>query len=123
MESIRVGLVADPAAPTEIARSMTDLSPVDGSDGWDIDLVSEPFTTGSEDVETAVGRLQEHARERDWDVVVGLTELPLHDHEGRHLLVETDPDQRTSEILRRDGSSNHSVNGGGDIQLAGESAP
>jgi thiamine biosynthesis lipoprotein len=31
--------------------------------------------------------------------------------------------ERASEILRRRGSSNHSVNGGGDIQLAGESAP
>src|SRR3954470_22960624 len=98
MESIRVGLVADPAAPTEIARSMTDLSPVDGSDGWDIDVVSEPFTTGSEDVVTAVCRLQDHARRRDWDVVVGLTELPLHDHEGRHLLIETDPEQRTAVL-------------------------
>src|SRR4051812_8458718 len=98
MASIRVGLVADPAVPTEIARSMTDLSPVNGSVGWDIDVVSEPFTTGSEDVETAVGRLQDQARQRDWDVVVGLTELPLHDHEGRHLLVETDPDQRTAVL-------------------------
>jgi len=98
MESIRVGLVADPAAPTEIARSMTDLSPADASDGWDIDVVSEPFTTGSEDVQTAVGRLQDQARQRQWDVVVGLTELPLHDHEGRHLVVETDPEQRTAVL-------------------------
>ena len=31
---------------------MTDLQPFDGSDHWDITVVSEPFTTGSEDVET-----------------------------------------------------------------------
>jgi len=98
MESIRVGLVADPAAPTEIARSMTDLSPADASDGWDIEVVSEPFTTGSEDVQTAVGRLRDRARQRHWDVVVGLTELPLHDREGRHLMVETDPEQRTAVL-------------------------
>ena len=98
MGSIRVGLVADPAAPTEIARRMTDLSPVDGGDGWDITVVSEPFTTGSEEVEAAVGRLQELARQRNWELVVGLTELPLHDHEGRHLLVETDPEQRTAVL-------------------------
>jgi hypothetical protein len=98
MESVRVGLVADPAAPTAIARRMTSLSPFDGSDGWDITVVSEPFTTGSEDVETAVGRLQDLARQRDWDLVVGLTELPLHDDEGRHLLVETDPQQRTAVL-------------------------
>ena len=59
MQSIRVGIVADPAAPTDIARGLTDLSPPDGSEAWDITVVSEPFTTGSEDVETAVARLQE----------------------------------------------------------------
>ena len=48
MEPIHVGLVADPAAPTEIAQGMTDLTPLDGSDAWDIPVVSEPFTTGSE---------------------------------------------------------------------------
>ena len=98
MGHIRVGLVADPAAPTEIAQDMTDLQPSDGSDTWDITVVSEPFTTGSEDVDTAVDRLQDQARQRDWDVVIGLTELPLHDQEGRHLLVETDPAQRTSVL-------------------------
>jgi hypothetical protein len=77
---------------------MTDLQPSDGKDTWDITVVSEPFTTGSEDVDTAVDRLHDHARQQDWDVVVGLTELPLHDDEGRHLLVETDPAQRTSVL-------------------------
>ncbi|MBV8690446.1 MAG: hypothetical protein JOY57_02210 [Actinobacteria bacterium] len=76
---------------------MTDLAPVDGDD-WDITIVSEPFTTGSENVETAVGRLQERAQERSWDVVVGLTELPLHDREGRHLLVQTDPENQIAVL-------------------------
>ena len=77
---------------------MSDLGPAHGGDTWDITVLSEPFTTGSEDVGTAVGRLQDRARERDWDVVVGLTELPLHDDEGRHLLVQTDRDQRTAVL-------------------------
>ncbi len=98
MDRIHVGLVADPAAPTEIACRLTDLRPLDGNDAWDITVVSEPFTTGSEDVATAVSRLQDRSRQRNWDVVVGLTELPLHDHEGRHLLVETDPEQRTAVL-------------------------
>jgi hypothetical protein len=92
MATVRIGIVADPAAPTQIARGLTDLRPVDGGDAWDITVVSEPFTTGSEDVETATGRLQDQGRQRDWDLVVGLTELPLHDQDGRHLLVETDPE-------------------------------
>jgi hypothetical protein len=90
--------MADPAAPTVIARAMADMRPLDGSREWDITIVSQPFTIGSEDVETAMGRLQEQARRRNWDLVVGLTELPLHDHDGRHLLVQTDPEQRTAVL-------------------------
>lgn len=98
MNLIRVGLVADPAAPTEIARRMRDLRPLDDGDHWDITVVSEPFTTGSENVETAIGRLQDQARQQDWDLVVGLTELPLHDDEGRPLLVETGSDRRAAVV-------------------------
>lgn len=77
---------------------MTDLSPFEGSNRWDLTVVSKPFTTGSEDVGSALGRLQDEARQRNWDLVVGLTELPLHDGNGRHLLVETDPAERTAVL-------------------------
>jgi hypothetical protein len=48
MEPIHVGLVADPAAPTKIARRMSKLHPPGGedADAWDIQVVSQPFTTG-----------------------------------------------------------------------------
>jgi hypothetical protein len=98
MKSVRVGLVADPAAPTAIARRMTDLSPDEDDGVWDISVVSEPFTTGSEDIGTALARLHDHARRRDWHLVVGLTELPLHDRAGRHLLVAIDPEQRAAVL-------------------------
>ncbi|MFD7306780.1 hypothetical protein [Promicromonospora sp. NPDC059942] len=98
MESVRVGLVADPAAPTVIAQGLADLRPPDGGVAWDITVVSEPFTTGSEDLRTALDRLQDEARERDWDLVVGLTELPLHDGNGRHLLADTDPGRQAAVL-------------------------
>ena len=98
MRTIRVGLVADPAAPTAIASRMSDLSPPDGGDSWDITIVSEPFTTGSEDADAAAGRLRDRAREQDWDLVVGLTELPLHDQQGRHLVAQSDPEHRTAVL-------------------------
>ena len=60
--------------------------------------MSEPFTTGSEDVDTALGRLGDQARQHEWDLVVGLTELPLRDDDGRYLLVETDPQRRTAVL-------------------------
>ena len=98
MTPLRIGLVADPAAPTDIARRMRNLEPPAGEDRntWDIEVVSEPFTLGSEDVDTAVARLADHARRRNWDAVVGLTELPLRDDDGRYLLVEADAHKRTA---------------------------
>jgi hypothetical protein len=100
MNTIHVGLMADPAAPTVIARQMGDLESSGGAnrDTWDIEIVSEPFTTGCEDVDTAVARLVDHARHRGWDLVVGLTELPLRDDDGRFLLVETDPQRRAAVL-------------------------
>ena len=100
MKPIHVGLVADPASPTKVARRMSDLDPPDGEDhdAWDIEVVSEPFTTGCEDVDTAVARLGDQARQHEWDLVVGLTELPLRDDDGRYLLVEADPQRRTAVL-------------------------
>jgi hypothetical protein len=100
MNPLHVGLLADPAKPTEIARGMGDLNPAGGQDhdAWHIEVVSEPFTVGCEDVDTALARLTEQAQQRHWDLVVGLTELPLQAHDGRYLLVETDPQQRAAVL-------------------------
>ena len=99
MKPIRVGLVADPTAPTAIAHQISDLDPPrgEGVDAWEVEVVSEPFTTGCEDVDTAVARLRDQAGQHEWDVVVGLTELPLHD-DGDYLLVETDRARRTAVL-------------------------
>jgi hypothetical protein len=45
-----------------------------------------------------VGRLQDQARRNEWDIVIGLTELPLRDRDGRYLLVETDSQRRTAVL-------------------------
>lgn len=49
MKAIHVGLVADPASPSSIARRMSDLGPPGrrDRDAWDVEVVSEPFTVGS----------------------------------------------------------------------------
>ena len=100
MEPVHVGLVADPAKPTKAARRMEDLGPPGGRDrrGWDVDVVSEPFTHASEEVDAAFSRLEEHAREQGWDVVVGLTELPLRGDDERYLLVEADRERRVAVL-------------------------
>lgn len=120
MKPIRVGLVADPASPTKMARAMSDLGPLDGDDseGWDIEVLSEPFTLGYEDVETALSRLRERAQQREWDLVIGVTELPLRDDNGRYLLAAIDPQRRTAVLslpalggLRVNARARHAVRG------------
>jgi len=100
MDVVHVGLVADPAKPTQVAGPMRDLRPREGDVGrtWDIEVVSVPFTVETEDIDAALSRLQDHAQEHDWDLVVGLTELPLRDGDGRYLLVETDPQQKAAVL-------------------------
>jgi hypothetical protein len=100
MKPIHVGLVADPASPTKIARRISNLDPPGGEerDAWDIEVVSEPFTIGCEDVDTALGRLGDEARQHEWDLVVGLTELPLRDDDGRYLLIQADPQRRRAVL-------------------------
>ena len=99
MDAIRVGFVADPAKPTVIARRIEEHPPEgEGRRAWDSEVISEPFTAACEDAETALSRLTTQARNHRWDLVVGLTELPLRDRDGRYLLVETDPKQRTAVL-------------------------
>jgi len=101
MKPIQVGLVADPAAPTDIAHQLSDLGPRGGGDreAWDIEIVSEPFSMDCEDVDTALARLRDHARQHEWDVVIGLTELPFRDEDdGRYLLAETDAQRRMAVL-------------------------
>ena len=58
MKPVHVGLVADPAKPTAVARRFRDLDPPEGArQAWDIEVVSEPFTLACEDVDTALSRL------------------------------------------------------------------
>jgi hypothetical protein len=100
MKPIHIGLVADPASPTEIAHRIRDLDPPGSEKAgrWDIEVLSQPFTVGSEDVETALGRLGDEADQHEWDLVVGLTELPLRDDDGRYLVVRTDPQRRRAVL-------------------------
>jgi hypothetical protein len=88
-----VALLADPDAPTEIARGMAEILPRRLADRsghgrqFDVEVVSEPFSSGTEDPPTLMRRIIDRASGENWDVVVALTELPLHSH-GRKLVVD-----------------------------------
>ncbi|MER6474272.1 hypothetical protein [Streptomyces collinus] len=88
-----VALLADPDAPTEIAQRMARVLP-DRLAGrsvqrrrFDVEVVSEPFTAGTEDLSTLTQRIMERKRAEHWDIVVALTDLPLHTH-GHKLVVD-----------------------------------
>jgi hypothetical protein len=56
------------------------------------------------------------ASEHEWDVAVGLTELPLRDDDGRYLLIEADRERRTAVLslpalggIRRHARTRHAV--------------
>ncbi|MFD7705392.1 hypothetical protein [Streptomyces caelestis] len=88
-----VALLADPDAPTEIAQHLAGVLParLAGKSGhgrrFDIEVVSEPFTAGTEDLSTLTRRIVDRGRAESWDIVVALTDLPLHSH-GRKLVVD-----------------------------------
>ncbi|SEB65360.1 hypothetical protein [Streptomyces sp. TLI_105] len=88
-----VALLADPDAPTEIAQRMARTLPDRLADRsgqgrrFDVEVVSEPFTAGAEDPPTLMHRIMNRGSEGNWDIVVALTDLPLHSH-GRKLVVD-----------------------------------
>ncbi|MFF0143362.1 hypothetical protein ACFYRN_44090 [Streptomyces sp. NPDC005227] len=90
-----VALLADPDAPTEIAERMARILParlaekVGQGRRFDVKVVSEPFTAETEDLATLMDRITDRARAEDWDMVVALTDLPMHSH-GRKLAVNLD---------------------------------
>lgn len=88
-----VALLADPDAPTEIAQHMARVLPArlakKSGQGrrFDVEVVSEPFTAGTEDLSTLMRRIMDRRRAEHWDIVVALTDLPLHSH-GHKLVVD-----------------------------------
>src|SRR5690606_29056238 len=81
-----VALLADPDALTEIAQRMARMLPVRLADKsgrgrrFDVEVVSEPFTSGTEDPPTSMRRIMDRGSAENWDIVVALTDLPLHSH-------------------------------------------
>ncbi|PRH78972.1 hypothetical protein C6N75_12085 [Streptomyces solincola] len=88
-----MALLADPDTPTEVAQRMARDLPARlagrfGRRGrFDVEVVSEPFTAGTEDLSTLTRRILDRGREERWDIVVALTDLPLH-AQGHKIVVE-----------------------------------
>ncbi|MFB8352891.1 hypothetical protein [Streptomyces niveus] len=86
-----VALLSDPDAPTEIAKRLARALPARLADKsgqgqrFDVEVVSEPFTAGAEDPPTLMRRIMDRGSAENWDIVVALTDLPLHS-QGRKLV-------------------------------------
>ncbi|MDH6609932.1 hypothetical protein M2164_005567 [Streptomyces sp. SAI-208] len=98
-----VTLLADPDAPTEIAQRMARMLPDrlaeksgQGS-RFDVEVLSEPFTAETEDVSTLTRRIVDRGRAEHWDIVVALTDLPLHAH-GRKLVMDLNHDHGSALV-------------------------
>ncbi|MFF0189045.1 hypothetical protein [Streptomyces sp. NPDC005244] len=90
-----VALLADPDAPTEIARRMARSLAARLADKtrrlgrFEVEVISEPFTAECEDPAPLMERIVDRASGEGWDVVVALTDLPLHAR-GRKLVMNLD---------------------------------
>jgi hypothetical protein len=62
---------------------------------FDVEVVSEPFSSGTEDPPTLMHRIIDRATAENWDLVVALTELPLHSH-GSKLVVDLSHEHRSA---------------------------
>ncbi|MER5449887.1 hypothetical protein ABT052_34545 [Streptomyces sp. NPDC002766] len=88
-----VALLADPDAPTEVAQRIARILPARLADKsvqgrrFDVEVVSEPFTAGTEDLPTLMRRIMDRGSAESWDIVVALTDLPLHS-QGRKIVVD-----------------------------------
>ncbi|MFE9015057.1 hypothetical protein [Streptomyces cyaneofuscatus] len=90
-----VVLLADPDAPTEIAQRMARMLPdrFAGKSGhgrrFDVRVVSEPFTAGTEDPRTLMSRVIDRRSPENWDILVGphRPSVALHSHR-RKLVVD-----------------------------------
>jgi hypothetical protein len=97
-----VGLLADPGTPATFAKRLARTLRGRLADGGadrpraTVEVVSEPFTTGTEDASTLLDRIEEQAEGRHWDVAVGFTELPLH---ARRKYLVADVDTRAKSAL------------------------
>ncbi|MFB6668440.1 hypothetical protein [Streptomyces parvus] len=96
-----VVLLADPDAPTVIAKRLARALPALLAEKsgrqrrFDVEVVSRPFTAGAEDPSTLMRRIVEDGSAENWDIVVALTDLPPHSHR-RRLVVDLSHEHRTA---------------------------
>ncbi|CAO0829586.1 hypothetical protein SMICM17S_05759 [Streptomyces microflavus] len=96
-----VVLLADPDAPTVVAKRLARTLPARLAEKsgrqrrFAVEVVSRPFTADAEDPSTLMRRIVEDGSAESWDIVVALTDLPLHSHR-RRLVVDLSHEHGTA---------------------------
>ena len=87
-EEKTIGLVVAPGVTEKLAQSLIDdipniLSEQDNHQrDWQVDLVVDPLTGFAESVEEIFKKIQDYHDKREWDYVVGITDLPMFYHQN-----------------------------------------
>ena len=87
-EEKTIGLVVAPGVTEKLAQSLIDdipniLSEQDNHQrDWKVDLVVDPLTGFAESVEEIFKKIQDYHDKREWDYVVGITDLPMFYHQN-----------------------------------------
>ena len=88
-----IGLVVAPGVTEKLAQSLINdipniLSEQDNHQrDWKVDLVVDPLTGFAESVEEIFKKVQDYHNKREWDYVVGITDLPMFYHQNVLALV------------------------------------
>ncbi|MFJ5658465.1 hypothetical protein ACIQD5_34700 [Streptomyces microflavus] len=96
-----VVLLADPDAPTVVAKRLARTLPARLAEKsgrqrrFAVEVLSRPFTADAEDPSTLMRRIVEDGSAENWDIVVALTDLPLHSHR-RRLVVDLSHEHGTA---------------------------
>ena len=83
-----IGLVVAPGVTEKLAQSLINdipniLSEQDNHQrDWKVDLVVDPLTGFAESVEEIFKKIQDYHNKREWDYVVGITDLPMFYHQN-----------------------------------------
>jgi hypothetical protein len=90
---VTIGLWADPDTPAEIARELARLLPdllarrVGEDVTWSVEVVVEPFAVTDRDEQRLLRVARKRMEREGWDILICLTDLPLHSDKGRLPLV------------------------------------
>ena len=82
-----IGLVVAPGVTEKLAQSLMDdipniLSEQDNHQrDWKVDLVVDPLTGFAESVEEIFKKIQDYHEKKEWNYVVGITDLPMFYHQ------------------------------------------